>query len=76
MKRRVISLLAGVALAFAAALLPTSVADAKIQPVDTECSNPAGHLPPGQQPTCTGDGLTQETENQNPAGHAPPGQNK
>ncbi|WP_435611691.1 hypothetical protein [Streptomyces sp. bgisy159] len=53
-----------------------SVADAKIQPVDTSCTNGGGHEPGGQQPTCTGNGLTQNSENQNPAGHAPPGQNR
>jgi hypothetical protein len=55
-------------------------ASAKIQEVviDQHCENPAGHQPPGQQPTCSGEGQTQitETENQNPAGHAPPGQNE
>jgi hypothetical protein len=49
---------------------------AKITPVNTSCENNGGQLPPGQQPTCTGGGLTQNTQNQNPAGHAPPGQNK
>lgn len=45
---------------------------------DTGCTNGGGNSPGGQQPTCTGGGLTQqqETENQNPAGSAPPGQNK
>ncbi|HSI81368.1 MAG TPA: hypothetical protein VK919_12050 [Solirubrobacterales bacterium] len=44
--------------------------------VDIACTNPAGHQPPGQQPTCTGGAHEQETEVQNRAGHAPPGQNK
>jgi hypothetical protein len=44
--------------------------------VDTGCSNPAGHWPAGQQPTCNGAGLDQHGEYQNPAGKAPPGQNK
>lgn len=52
-----------------------NLAEAKIQPVDTSCTNNGGHQPGGQQPSCTGGGLTQNTENQNPAGHAPPGQN-
>jgi len=50
-------------------------AGAKITPVDVSCENRGGHQPPGQQPTCSGEGLDQNTENQNPAGHAPPGHN-
>ena len=53
---------------------------AKITPVVIAefCENPAGHQPPGQQPSCSGEALTPVvvTENQNPAGHAPPGQNR
>ena len=49
---------------------------AKISPVDTSCTNQGGNQPGGQQPSCTGGGLTQNTENQNPAGSAPPGHNK
>jgi hypothetical protein len=64
-----------VAMAFAVAPAFMTSASAKIQSVPTECTNPAGHQPGGQQPECQGAGLTQETENQNPAGHAPPGQN-
>jgi hypothetical protein len=52
------------------------MATAKITPVDTSCTNAGGNQPGGQQPSCTGAGLTQESENQNPAGSAPPGQNK
>jgi hypothetical protein len=67
------------AIGLAATVATSSIAYAKISPVttDTGCTNPAGHSPGGQQPTCTGGGLTQQstTENQNPAGHAPPGQN-
>jgi hypothetical protein len=67
--------LGAVAAAFALGIGGAGVADAKIQPVDTQCTNNGGNQPGGQQPSCTGSGLTQETENQNPAGHAPPGQN-
>jgi hypothetical protein len=49
---------------------------AKITPQPVSCENNGGHLPPGQQPTCSGGGLTQNTANENPAGHQPPGQNK
>lgn len=51
-------------------------AHAAIKNVNTSCSNGGGNQPGGQQPTCTGGGLTQNSENQNPAGSAPPGQNK
>ncbi|SEC48921.1 hypothetical protein [Streptomyces sp. PAN_FS17] len=67
--------LAGAAAALALGIGGAGVADAKIQPVDTQCTNNGGQQPNGQQPSCTGGGLTQESENQNPAGHAPPGQN-
>ena len=73
--RRLGAVLAAVAAAFALGIGSAGVADAKIQPVDTQCTNNGGHQPGGQQPSCTGGGLTQESENQNPAGHAPPGQN-
>ena len=62
-------------IAAGAAVVPTVGAMAKISSVDTSCSNGGGNLPQGQQPTCTGGGLTQNTENQNPAGHAPGGHN-
>jgi hypothetical protein len=68
--RRLGAALGAVAAAFAPGICGAGVADAKIQPVDTQCTNNGG-----QQPSCTGGGLTQESENQNPAGHAPPGQN-
>jgi len=75
--------LAAMAVALSVAMLVSSVATpvaAKITPVteDTGCVNNGGQRPPGQQPTCSGGGLTQETEteNQNPTGFAPPGQNK
>ncbi|MGW7262988.1 hypothetical protein [Streptomyces sp. NPDC054842] len=67
---------AAVAAAFTLGLGAAGVADAKIEPVDISCTNPSGHEPGGQQPTCTGGALTQETENQNPAGHAPGGHNR
>ena len=51
------------------------MAFAKIQSVDTSCTNGGGNQPGGQQPSCSGSGLTQNTQNQNPAGHAPAGQN-
>jgi hypothetical protein len=48
---------------------------AKIQSVDTACTNGGGNQAGGQQPTCNNQGQTQESENQNPSGAAPPGQN-
>jgi hypothetical protein len=73
--RRLGAALGAVAAAFALGIGGAGVADAKIQPVDTQCTNGGGNQPGGQQPSCTGSGLTQESENQNPAGQAPPGQN-
>jgi hypothetical protein len=74
---------AAIAVALALAAVATSMltpAFAAIKPVttDTSCTNGGGNQPGGQQPSCTGSGLTQqtETENQNPSGAAPPGQNK
>jgi hypothetical protein len=64
------------AIGLGATVVTSSLAYAKISSVDTSCSNGGGNQPGGQQPTCTGGGLTQNTENQNPAGSAPPGQNK
>ena len=71
MKRTVVALVLGATLALSAGL----AAEAAIKQVDTSCTNNGGNQPGGQQPTCTGGGLTQQSENQNPAGHAPPGQN-
>jgi hypothetical protein len=68
-----------VASALALVVLATSMVTpvfAKIQEVDTSCTNAGGNQPGGQQSTCTGGGLTQQSENQNPSGAAPPGQNK
>jgi len=52
-------------------IAPAGGAVAKISP--PQCQTSSGHLPPGQQPTCTGGGLEQQPAT-NPAGHAPPGQ--
>jgi hypothetical protein len=73
MRKRILLLVA----AFVMALMMAfgGGAFAKIQSVDISCTNGGGNQPGGQQPTCTGGGLTQNTENQNPAGQAPPGQN-
>jgi Spy/CpxP family protein refolding chaperone len=81
MKNQTKTILAIVAVVAAIGLAATTVATsnlayAKISSVDTSCSNGGGNEPGGQQPTCTGGGLTQESENQNPSGSAPPGQNK
>jgi uncharacterized protein HemX len=69
----VTAIMAALALAAAPSFLQS--ASAKITEEDTSCENRGGHEPGGQQPSCEGEGLTQNTENQNPAGHAPPGQN-
>jgi hypothetical protein len=69
----------GVAAALAIGVITTATSNlayAKISSADTSCTNGGGSQPGGQQPTCTGGGLTQQTENQNPSGSAPPGQNK
>ncbi|MET7700290.1 hypothetical protein [Streptomyces sp. NPDC005485] len=73
--KRVAAALGAGAAVFALSLGSAGIAGASIHPVDTTCTNNGGHQPGGQQPSCTGGGLTQDTENQNPAGHAPPGQN-
>ncbi len=71
--------LAATAVVMAFAVAPTFMtsASAKITPAQPpSCENQGGQQPPGQQPTCTGSGLTQNppTPATNPAGHAPPGQ--
>jgi len=56
----------------------TAYAKITEETTDTGCTNNGGNSPGGQQPSCSGGGLTQETEteNVNPSGQAPPGQNK
>jgi len=49
----------------------SAVAFGAISPAN--CTNGGGNLPGGQQPVCTGGGLTQNPAT-NPAGNAPPGQ--
>ena len=73
---------AAMAIALSVAMLVSSVAApvaAKItaETTDVSCTNGGGQQPGGQQPSCGGEGLTQQTEttNVNPSGAAPPGQN-
>ena len=72
---------AAMAVALSVAMIVSSVAApvaAKITPAEpASCENGGGNLPQGQQPTCQGEGLTQNEAKPatNPAGHAPPGQN-
>lgn len=64
--------LAALAVTLSAALLVSSVATpvaAKIRPA---CETSSEKEPPGQQPTCKGEGLTDVAKN--PAGKKPPGQ--
>jgi hypothetical protein len=74
--KRIITVLAVAAFMAAIMVAMAMPAFAKIQPVDTSCTNNGGAQPGGQQPSCQGGGLTQQSENQNPSGSAPPGQNK
>jgi hypothetical protein len=75
----IVAVVAAVGLA-ATTIATSNLAYAKIssQTTDTSCTNGGGNEPGGQQPSCTGGGLTQNTEttNVNPSGSAPPGQNK
>jgi len=78
--------LAAMAVTLSVAMLVSSLAtpvQARITPgtpgTPPSCTNPSGHQPGGQQPTCQGEGLEQDpgtppTPATNPAGHAPPGQ--
>jgi len=69
MKRKLIFVTCAAALAVGGAAAPTTGAFAKITP---QCANNGGHLAPGQQPTCTGQGQTEQAAN--PQGKLPPGQ--
>lgn len=69
MKRKLVFVTCAAALAVGGAAAPASGAFAAIT---DQCANNGGHLAPGQQPTCTGQGQTQQAVN--PAGHLPPGQ--
>ncbi len=75
--KRILTVL-GVALVMAAMVVATAIpVFAKITPAQPpSCENPGGNQPPGQQPVCSGGGLTQNpaTPALNPAGNAPPGQ--
>jgi hypothetical protein len=73
--RRIATAIGAGAAVCALTLGGANIADAKITPEPTSCTNNGGQQPGGQQPSCTGGGLTQNTDNENPAGHAPPGQN-
>jgi Spy/CpxP family protein refolding chaperone len=74
---RVLTFLA-VALVMAAMMVVMSApAFAKITPAQPpSCENAGGNEPGGQQPTCQGEGLTQNqaTPATNPSGNEPPGQ--
>jgi hypothetical protein len=68
MRKRIAAIVAASAVV---AAVTAGGASAKITPAN--CENGGGNHPPGQQPVCTGQGLT-ENPALNPAGHAPPGQ--
>jgi hypothetical protein len=73
MRKRILALVTAIMMALMMSF--GGAAFAKIQSVDTACTNGGGNQAGGQQPTCNNQGQTQETENQNPSGAAPPGQN-
>jgi hypothetical protein len=73
--------LAAMAVTLSVAMLVSSIAtpvQAKINPAEPpSCeTGGGGNLPPGQQPECQGEGLTQNEGKPatNPAGNEPPGQ--
>jgi hypothetical protein len=65
-------------LAVAPAFVTSASAAIFQETTSVSCTNTGGNSPGGQQPICTGSGLTQETDsvNLNPAGNSPTGQNK
>jgi hypothetical protein len=73
-KLKLVALLFVLVVGLTTALVLGSGALAKIGTTTTPCTNGGGQAPPGQQPTCTGGGLTQTTVATNPAGQQPPGQ--
>jgi hypothetical protein len=73
-KLKFVALLFALMVGLSTALVLGSGAMAKIGTTTSPCTNGGGSAPPGQQPSCTGGGLTQSTVATNPAGHAPSGQ--
>ena len=67
----ILGIAAAVLIAIAPSLITSASAKITQETVDTSCSNNGGHDPGGQQPSCSGSGLTQNTEttcNHNPSG--------